>query len=94
MPITKGGYQPRREWLLLQEERENAQAKGHLASKEAWTRATHPLVPLVPGTLVSVQKQGGPHNNNWVHLSLVVECMPNSQFKMKLDGSGRVILRN
>ena len=36
MPVRKGGYKPRQEWLLLQEEREKALVKRHLASGEAW----------------------------------------------------------
>ena len=87
MPIAKGRYKPRREWLLLQEECEKAQAKRHLIPGEAWTRATHTLVPLTPRTIVSVQNQRGSHKNKWDQSGLVVECLPNSQYKVKLDGS-------
>ena len=65
MPIPKGGYKPRWEWLLLQEEREKALAKRHVASEEEWSKATHPLVPLMVGTVVSVQNQRGPSKNKW-----------------------------
>ena len=61
MPIAKGGYKPRREWLLLLEEGDKAKSKRHLASGEAWTRTKLTLVALTPGTIVSVQNKRGLH---------------------------------
>ena len=94
MLICKGRCRPRKEWLLLQEEWEKALVRRHLASGEQWIRATHTLVPLAPGTIVSVQNQRGPHKNKWDHSGMVVECLLNSQYKVKIDGTGRVTLRN
>ena len=94
LPISKGGYKPQREWLLLQEDREKALAKRHQASEEAWSTATHKLVPLGVGTVVSVQNQRGRNKNKWDNSGVVVECLPFSQYKVKLDGTGRVTLRN
>ena len=76
IPIAKGGYKPCREWLLLQEEREKALARRHVASEEEWSRSTHPLVPLVLGTVVSVQNQRGTNKNKWDNSGVILECLP------------------
>ena len=55
MPVAKGGYKPRHEWLLFQVEQEKALSRRHVTSEEVWSKATHPLVPLAIGTVVSVQ---------------------------------------
>ena len=90
MLVPKGGYKPRKEWLLLQEVREKALARRHLVDHEAWPRTTHPLVPLMPGTIVSVQNQRGPNKTKWDNSGMVVESLPHSQYKVKLGGTGRV----
>ena len=82
LPIPKGGYKPHREWLLLQEERERALARRHVVSEEAWSKATQSLVPLVLGTVVSVQNQRGSNKNKWDNLGVVVECLPFLQYKV------------
>ena len=59
-----------------------------------WSKATHPLVPLAIGTVVSVQNQRGPNKTKWDNSGVIMECLPHSQYKVKLDGTGHVILRN
>ena len=63
-------------------------------SEEAWSRATHPLVPLALGTVVSVQNQRGSNKNKWDNSGVVVECLPFSQYKVRLDSTGRITLKN
>ena len=62
--------------------------------QEEWGKATHPLVPLAIGTVVSVQNQRGPNKTKWDNSGVIVECLPHSQYKVKLDGTGHVTLRN
>lgn len=88
IPVGYGNYKPRKEWLLTQQEREKALAKRHLATKEALTKGTKTQIPLTPGTMVTIQNQRGPRQNKWDHLGVVVESLGNSQYKVKVDGSG------
>ena len=53
-----------------------------------------PLQPLLPGNLVLVQNQTGPHANKWNRTGVVVEAKPHEQYIVRMDGSGRVTLRN
>ena len=92
--IKEGGLKPRRELLLLQEEHEKAMKKRHLASGESWSMATSSLVPLVVGTVVSVQNQRGSNKTKWDYSGVVVETLPNFQYKVRLDRSRWVTLRN
>ena len=56
--------------------------------------ATHTLTPLALGTVVSIQNQRGPHKEKWDHSGVVVDSLGNSQYKVKVDGSGCITLRN
>ena len=49
------------------------------------------LPPIAPGTRVRVQNQA---SNVWDRTGLVVEALPYRQYTIRLDGSGRVSLRN
>ena len=49
------------------------------------------LPPLAPGTRVRVQNQA---SNAWDRTGLVVEALPHRQYTIRLDGSGRISLRN
>ena len=49
------------------------------------------LLPLDPGTRVRVQNQA---SNVWDRTGLVVEALPYRQYTVRLDGSGRISLRN
>ena len=94
VPIRKYGYKPCREWLLVQEERERALARRHVASREPWDRAIRPLTPLVVGTIVSVQSQRGDNKDKWDNLGVIMECLPLDWYKVRIDGSGRITLGN
>ena len=94
MPVQPGKYRPKAEWLLTMEQREKALARRHRAKGEELVRGTKDHTPLVPGTVVLVQNQVGPSANKWDKSGLVVADCGNSQYRVKLDGSGRITLRN
>ena len=54
----------------------------------------HPLPVLQCGDRVFVQNQTGPHPNKWDRSGVVVECHEFDQYTIKLDGTGRLSLRN
>ena len=94
IPVHPGSYEPRAEWLLTREQRELALAKRHLAKGAELTRGTRDHLPLEPGTNVLVQNQVGPSKKKWDKSGVVLADKGKSQYQVKLDGSGRITLRN
>ena len=52
------------------------------------------LPPLVPGNRVLLQNQTGNHSKRWDRTGIVIEAKPYDQYVVKVDGSGRLTLRN
>ena len=52
IPIYNGKYQPRRDWLMIQDEPERALRRRHLLKGEELTFGTQVLTPLAFGTVV------------------------------------------
>ena len=55
---------------------------------------THTLPPLKVGDTVRIQNQTGPHPTKWDKTGIVVEVRQFDQYVIRVDGSGRVTLRN
>ena len=94
LPVHRQGYRPRKEWLLLADQREEALSRRRIKKREELERGTKQLTPLTLGNVVSVQNQTGPHKLKWDKSGTVVEVLDYHQYKVKMDGSGRVSLRN
>ena len=41
-----------------------------------------------------IQNQGGRHSRKWDRTGRVVEVLPNRQYRVRMDGSGLITLRN
>ena len=52
------------------------------------------LAPLQVGQNVNVQNQTGPKPLRWERTGVIVQTLPNQQYYIKMDGSGRLTLRN
>ena len=63
-------------------------------STEALKEHSRPLRPLAPGDRVFLQNQRGPHPTKWDRSGVIVEVLDHDQHRVKVDGSGRVTLRN
>ena len=94
LPVLPGNYRPKKEWILSQHEREIALARRYEAQGERLTRGTKILSSLEVGDIVSVQNQTGPRAKKWDKTGIVVETRPNDQYRVKIDGSGQITLRN
>ena len=55
---------------------------------------TKVLSKLEVGNLVSIQNQTGPRAKKWDKTGTIVEVLPFDQFRVRVDGSGNVTLRN
>ena len=85
---------PRKEWLLTQEQREVAMSRRYERMEERLRIGTRVLPKLEVGNLVSIQNQTGPRAKKWDKTGTIVEMLPFDQFRIRVDGSGNVTLRN
>ena len=61
---------------------------------ESLKEHSRPLQPLVLGERVFLQNQQGTSPNKWDRSGIVVESPGHDQYQVKIDGSGRLMLRN
>jgi hypothetical protein len=94
IPIIPGKYRPHETWRETLKAREEALRKRHIRTADTWAEHTKRLPPLVVGDLVRVQNQTGSHPNKWDKTGSIVEVRQHDQYVIKIDGSGRVTLRN
>ena len=94
IPILPGHYKPHPTWRETLAAREEALRNRHMRSAERWTEHTKRLPPLTVGDNVRIQNQTGPHPTKWDKTGLVIEVRQFDQYVVRVDGSGRVTLRN
>ena len=94
IPIPPGRYCPHNTWKELLEHRERALAKRHSREHEKWSEHTQMLQPLQVGDHVYIQNLTGNHPKRWECTGVVVEVRQFHQYVVRVDGSGRVTLRN
>lgn len=61
---------------------------------ESLKEHSRPLRPLSLGDRVFLQNQRGPHPNKWDRSGTIVEIKDHDKYMLKVDGSGRLTLRN
>ena len=79
---------------MTREMREKALARRHLKQGEVWSEHTKELQPLKVGAVVQIQNQAGPRSKKWEKSGVVTEVLQHQQYNVRVDGSGRVTLRN
>ena len=89
IPVNPTHYELHKKWILSADEREKLTARRDQALQDAYNATAHPLQPLTTRTAVMVQTNG-----KWDRSGRVVEVLPHRQYHVKVDGSGRVTLRN
>ena len=94
IPAPLGRYCPHQTWQETIANREKALAIRHSREREKWSEHTRDLKPLEVGDHVYVQNLVGNNPLKWERTGIVVEAMPFKQYRIKLDGSGRITLRN
>ena len=92
--VIPGKYRPHETWRETLKAREEALRKRHVRTAETWAEHTKRLPPLAVGDFVRVQNQTGPHPNKWDKTGSIVEVRQHDQYAIKIDGSGRITLRN
>ena len=94
IPILPGRYQPHPTWIDTLNAREAALRCRHQKAFERWAAHTRRLPPLKIGDQVRLQNQTGPHPMKWDKTGTIVEVRQFDQYVVRIDGSGRVTLRN
>ena len=94
IPIHPGKYQPNTTWRETLISREEALRTRHMRAAERLSEHTRTLPPLIVGDTVRIQNQTGPHPTKWDKTGLVIEVRQFDQYVVRVDGSGRVTLRN
>ena len=94
IPILPGRYKPHPTWSDTLAAREEALRNRHMKAAERWTEHTKRLPPLVVGDHVRIQNQTGPHSTKWDKTGAVIEVRQFNQYVVRVNGSGRITLRN
>jgi hypothetical protein len=94
IPIHPGKYEPHPTWRETLQAREEALRNRHMKICERLSEHTKHLVPLRVGDAVRIQNQTGPYPKKWHKTGIVIEVRQFDQYVIRVDGSGRVTLRN
>ena len=84
-------YKPHPEWIAAAQRRELILQKRNAKLVERYNRHTHNLCPLQAGDTVTIQN---PLNRRWNTTGKIISALPERQYKIRVDGSGRITLRN
>ncbi len=94
VPIHPGRYTPHPTWRDTLTAREEALRNRHMLQAERWSEHTRKLQPLKVGDMVRIQNQVSLYPRKWDKTGLVIEVRQYDQYLIRVDGSGRVTLRN
>ena len=94
IPILPGRYVPHDTWRETAKMREDAMRNRHMREVDKLSQGTKNLPSLEIADKVRVQNQHGPNPLKWDKTGIVVEKKDYDQYIVKMDGSGRVTLRN
>ena len=83
-------YKPNSRWIKAAEKREESAAQRNAKLTMRYNANASSLTPLDIGDSVAVQNK----QKRWDKLGQVVEVLPDRQYLIKVDGSGRVTKRN
>ncbi|RLJ22718.1 hypothetical protein DJ031_00320, partial [bacterium endosymbiont of Escarpia laminata] len=94
IPILPGLYKPHTTWRETLSAREEALRIRHMKDAERWAEHTKTLPPLMVGDFVRIQNQIGPNPRKWDKTGIVIEVRQHDQYAIRVDGSGRITMRN
>lgn len=94
IPVHPGRYLPHPAWRETLIAREEALRNRHHKMCEKLSEHTQHLPALKVSDSVRVQNQRGPHPTKWDKTGVVIEVRQFDQYLIRIDGSGRVTLRN
>lgn len=90
IPTHPSLYKPHKKWIEAALKREMTIAERNVKLSERYNVSVHTLAELEVGDLVAVQDR----QKRWIRTGRIVEKLDNRQYRVKMDGSGRITLRN
>ena len=87
-------YKPHPEWVSAAQRREEMLHHRNAKIVERYnkyTQYTHNLPPLQDGDTVAIQS---PINHRWNTTGKIISSLPDRQYRIRVNGSGRITLRN
>ena len=93
-PINEGNLVLHPEWRISMEQREKALARRHARREQELSEHTKALKPLQKGQVVMIQNQAGNSPRRWDKSGVVLEVKEFDQYRIKVDGTGRITVRN
>ena len=94
LPTHESNLAPHPEWLLQARDRELALSKRHFEIQSRVNQHTQNLKELEVGNFVQLQNLLGNSKLRWDRSGQIVECMGFDQYRVKIDGSNRLTIRN
>ena len=93
IPTHPSLHKPHKDWLITAHQRENALANRNRLVTERYNATARELPPLSIGDAVVIQSRQL-NKKRWIKAGHVIEVLPNRQYRIKLEGSGRITLQN
>ncbi|KAK3791461.1 hypothetical protein RRG08_046613 [Elysia crispata] len=87
-------FVPHKTWQETSAKREEALRNRHTKDAERLSAHTRILPPLTVGDCIRIQNQTGPFPMKWDKTGIVIEVCRFDQYFIRVDGSGRIKLRN
>ena len=84
-------YKPHSDWIAAAKNRKIILSRRNARLIEQYNKTTPTLCSLQKGQIVTIQR---PTTRRWDTTSQVVETLPNHQYRVRVNGSGRITLRN
>ena len=84
-------YKPHSEWVEAAQCRKEILHHHNAKRVERYNKYTHNLLPLQAGDTVAIQS---PLNHRWNTTGKMITALPDRQYQIRVDGSGRTTLRN
>ena len=84
-------YKPHPKWVAAAQRREEMLHHRNAKIVERYNKYTHNLLPLQAGDTVTIQS---PTNHRWNTTGKIISILPDRQYRIRVNGSGRITLRN
>ena len=84
-------YKPNPEWVAVAQHCKEILYHRNTKIVEKYDKYTHNLPPLQAGDSVAIQS---PLNHRWNTMGKIITALPDCQYQIRVDGSGRITLRN
>ena len=90
LPARAIYYKPHPNWVIAASKREQTMYNRDAKLVESYNRNAHTLPTLSVGDIVTLQNK----NKRWDRTGRIIEVLDNRQYRIRVDGSGRVTIRN